>query len=596
MARSRAPTGTPTRGAALPSADEIAELPADGGPEFNRLIFEQSPYLLQHARNPVDWYPWGDEAFAKAKQEDKAVFLSIGYSTCHWCHVMERESFEAQDVAAVMNENFVCIKVDREERPALDHVYMQVTQAMTGSGGWPMTVVMTPDKVPFFAGTYFPREGRFGRPGMLELVPQLGEAWRNDRARVLESAANVLEYLKKNDVGNRVKSWAPMRWRSRNGSWPVASNRSTAASERPRSSPVPHNLLFLLQRYQREGKAQNLEMVEKTLVEMRQGGIWDHVGFGFHRYSTDARWLVPHFEKMLYDQALQCMAYTAAYQVTREERYRRTAEEILTYVLRDMTSPDGGFYSAEDADSEGEEGLFYLWTVDEVQALLGPEEGELFTAVFNLQPEGNYHDEASGKKTKRNIPHRTKAWRALAAELELEEDVLRGRMEAARVRLFEAREKRIHPLKDDKILTDLEWADDRCARACIPGLRGAALRRGRPARGRLRSLRVALRRRPTLQALTPGPGRPPGRHRRLRLSHVGALGAVRNRLRRALPRSRTRHDAHDASALRGHGSGWFLSSGGRHVGPSGARQGRSTTALCHRARRSPPGTYCGSVA
>ncbi len=438
----------------LPGPDEIAKLPPDGGDEFNRLVFSQSPYLLQHARNPVDWFPWGEEAFAKAKAEDKPIFLSIGYSTCHWCHVMEHESFEDDEVAALMNEHFVCVKVDREERPDIDQIYMTVTQRVTGSGGWPMTVVMTPEREPFFCGTYFPKSMRHQRPGMMELLPRISEFWKTRRKDVLELSKNYTNLLltdqsapplKQVDVGLLSKAYQQLsrRFDSQYGGF----------SERPKF-PVPHNHLFLLQTYARTSDERALHMVEKTLEEMRKGGIFDHVGFGFHRYSTDREWLVPHFEKMLYDQALLTLAYTAAFQVTQKAEYQNTAREILTYVERDMTDPSGGFYSAEDADSEGEEGLFYVWTLPELSEVLGSADAELFAKVFEMTEEGNFLEESTGKHTGRNIPHLRKPMGLWAAELDLELDELEERLESARQKLFLSREKRIHPLKDDKVLAD----------------------------------------------------------------------------------------------------------------------------------------------
>ena len=306
-------------------------------PGHNRLALEKSPYLLQHARNPVDWYPWGDEAFERARREDRPIFLSIGYSTCHWCHVMERESFEDEGVARLMNEAFVCVKVDREERPDVDAVYMSACQAMTGSGGWPLTIIMAPDRRPFFAATYIPRTSLFGRMGMLELIPRIRELWNTDRQRALRIADQIAGALRR----------AP-------------------------------------------ADAAALQMVETTLQAMRRGGIYDQIGFGFHRYSTDARWLVPHFEKMLYDQALLAMAYVEAYQATGKAEYRRTVEEVFAYVLRDMTAPEGVFYSAEDADSEGVEGKLYLWSEGEIRQVLSADEADLVTRVFGVRKEGNF--------------------------------------------------------------------------------------------------------------------------------------------------------------------------------------------------------------
>lgn len=438
---------------ALPPADQIAKLPRDGGPEFNRLVFEKSPYLLQHARNPVDWYPWGEEAFEKANKEDKPIFLSIGYSTCHWCHVMEHESFENPDVAKLLNEHFVCIKVDREERPDVDNIYMTACQAMTGSGGWPLTIVMTPDKKPFFAGTYFPKEARFGRAGMLDLVPQLASAWRTRRDEVITSADRVTSHLQgvsataaADELGAQTLTAAFRQLSSR------FDEGRGGFGEQGTKFPVPHNLTFLLRYWKRTGDERALQMVEKTLQAMRNGGIYDHIGFGFHRYATDPDWLVPHFEKMLYDQALLVIAYIEAYQATGNAEYAQTARETLTYVLRDLTSPGGGFYSAEDADSEGVEGKFYLWRLDEVQAALSSEDAQLFAGMHGLKPDGNFQNPHTPPRT--NIPHRTKPLATHAADHKVELDELNRRLEAARSRLFELREKRVHPHKDDKILTN----------------------------------------------------------------------------------------------------------------------------------------------
>ena len=439
---------------AIPDSQLAAALPPDGGGEYNRLVHESSPYLLQHARNPVDWFPWGDEAFEKARAEDKPIFLSIGYATCHWCHVMEHESFEDPSVAALMNEHFVSIKVDREERPDIDHVYMTVCQMATGSGGWPLTAVLTPDRQPFYVGTYFPRESVYGRPGMLELLPALATAWRDEREAVLESAqraTNALQDMDQGSAGDEPGEEAL-----------VAAFRGLSSEFDPLHGgfggapkfPTPHQLTFLLRYFKRTGDPEALAMVETTLQAMRRGGVYDHVGFGFHRYSTDARWLVPHFEKMLYDQALLAIAHVETYQATGKAEYARTAREIFEYVLRDMTAPEGGFYSAEDADSEGEEGLFYLWTVAEVREILDEEDAHLFVQAYNLTAQGNFTEEASRQHTGRNIPHLTRSLADLAADQDMTEDALETKLDAARRQLFAVREERVHPLKDDKILTD----------------------------------------------------------------------------------------------------------------------------------------------
>ncbi len=447
----------PERGHArppLPSQAEIAKLPPDGGPEFNRLVFSQSPYLLQHARNPVDWHPWGDEAFELARTSGKPVFLSIGYSTCHWCHVMEHESFEDDQVAALLNAHFVCIKVDREERPDVDQVYMQVTQAMTGGGGWPMTVVLTPDRQPFFAGTYFPKSGRGGRSGMLELLPALSRAWKEDRENVISQARRAVDWLARST--RATPGDAPDENLLAHAQAELASRYDPTYGgfgEAPKF-PVPHNLRFLLRRSKRTGDPQALAMTVDTLRAMRRGGIWDQVGFGFHRYSTDERWLLPHFEKMLYDQALMAMACVEAWQVTGAPDLRDTAERIFEYVLRDMTAPEGGFWSAEDADSEGEEGRFYVWTPEELSRVLGAEDSALACELWGVVAGGNFRDQATGERTGESILHLELDLDDFARRKGLQPASLRERAESWRARLFEVREARVHPFKDDKVLTD----------------------------------------------------------------------------------------------------------------------------------------------
>jgi uncharacterized protein YyaL (SSP411 family) len=420
----------------------------------NRLIDETSPYLLQHAYNPVDWYPWGQEAFERAQGEDKPVFLSIGYSTCHWCHVMAHESFEHAEVARLMNEVFVSIKVDREERPDIDSVYMSVCQIMTGSGGWPLNIVMTPDKKPFFAATYIPREERFGRIGMLELIPRIKELWTTKRSETVQLSnriATSLQQMSQNAPGEELdKSTLALAYQQLAERF---DERNAGFGSAPKF-PTPHNLLFLLRYWKRTGDKKALEMVEKTLQATRRGGIYDHVGFGFHRYSTDSQWLVPHFEKMLYDQAMLAMAYTETYQATGKEDYKKTVQEIFAYVLRYMTAPEGGFFSAEDADSEGQEGKFYLWTLEEIRRVLEAEETDLAIKVFNIEKDGNFSEQATGKRTNANILHLRKPLAELAFELHLSQQDLQRRLEAIRQKLFAHREKRIHPLRDDKILTD----------------------------------------------------------------------------------------------------------------------------------------------
>jgi uncharacterized protein YyaL (SSP411 family) len=423
-------------------------------PAGNRLAHEKSPYLLQHAGNPVDWHPWSTEAFAKARAEDKPVFLSIGYATCHWCHVMEQESFEDPETARHLNQTFVCIKVDREERPDIDAVYMHACQMLTGSGGWPLTIFMTPERQPFFAATYLPRHTRFGRAGLVELCGQVGSLWRTDRERILNSAAEVaaglakgFEFAAGEPPDEKLLSQAVAQ---------IAADfdsRWGGFGQAPKF-PTPHRLLFLL-RMARTGQApEGREMVTRTLAAMRRGGIWDHVGFGFHRYATDVQWLLPHFEKMLYDQALLALACLEAGRAAAEPAVSRTAEEIFTYVLRDMVAPEGGFYTAEDADSEGEEGKFYVWTAAEFQAALGTAAAARWAPVFNLAAEGNFREEAGGGLTGANILHLQKPLADWAAALGRTPDALAAEWESVRRALFEARRRRIHPLKDDKILAD----------------------------------------------------------------------------------------------------------------------------------------------
>ena len=415
----------------------------------NRLIFEKSPYLLEHAYNPVDWFPWGPEAFEKAKKENKLVFLSVGYSTCHWCHVMKRESFDNHDVARMINKNFVSIKVDKEERPDIDNLYMTVCQMISGNCGWPLTVIMTPDKKPFFAGTYFPKETRAGHIGMMELIPRLEELWVTRPENILKSADEITDKLKRlrfsegEELGEEALKLAYQQLAQ------VFDDESGGFHKAPKF-PTPHNLFFLLRCCHRTGDRKALQMVERTLRFMRRGGIYDHVGFGFHRYSTDAKWLVPHFEKMLYDQALITVAYVEAYQSTNKQEYKETAMEILEYVLRDMSSPEGGFYSAEDAESEGEEGKFYVWTASEIRKALG-KEADFAIKVFNVETDGNFAD-VSGAKIGSNILYMKRSIADLAYDLKISEQDIRKQMESIRQQLFSMRTKRLRPHKDDKIL------------------------------------------------------------------------------------------------------------------------------------------------
>ncbi len=465
----------------LQSTSDSTAAQTTNKPAHNRLINESSPYLLQHATNPIDWYPWGPEAFDKAQKENKPIFLSIGYSTCHWCHVMEHESFSDAEVAALLNQYFVSIKVDREERPDIDQVYMTVTQTMTGRGGWPNTVFLTPDRKPFFAGTYFPKETRWGTTGLMELLPKVAEIWQNDRQNVLKSADQITSLITKRrnlspgaaldkSILDKTSSMLAEVYDADYGGFGPAPK-----------FPTPHVFAFLLRHFYHTQDSQALAMVEKTLIRMRLGGIYDHIGFGFHRYSTDRQWLVPHFEKMLYDQALLAIAYTEAYQATGKAFYAQTVNEILTYILRDLTSTKGGFYSAEDADSEGVEGKFYLWTLPQIQKSLGNDETETFKKIYNLEPNGNFTAPEAVPAAGSNILHLKEALPDLAGGLGVPEKQLRQRMEKNRAQLFEVREKRVRPFKDDKILTD--WN----------GLMIAALAKAGPVLGEPRYTAAAVR-------------------------------------------------------------------------------------------------------
>ncbi|NDJ76468.1 MAG: thioredoxin domain-containing protein, partial [Chloroflexi bacterium] len=416
--------------------------PPDRAP--NRLITESSPYLLQHAYNPVDWYPWGEEAFAAAQEQNKPIFLSIGYSSCHWCHVMREESFEDEEVAALMNETFISIKVDREERPDIDAVYMNVALMLNGSGGWPLTILLTPDGDPFFAGTYLPRTSRFERVGMIELIGEVQTVWNSEPERITSFGADVSSAVQDVSYDQPGAALGEAALDDTYGQLlaefdPVMGGFGTAPK-----FPSPHNLLFLLRYWDRSGAEEALVMVETTLTQMRLGGLYDQVGHGFHRYSVDAAWAVPHFEKMLYDQALLSMAYTEAYLATGDPFYARTARETLDFVLAEMTGPEGGFYSAFDADSEGEEGRFYLWTEDEVRAVLPPDDAEFVISTFNLAEEGNFRDPVTREYTGANIPY-------LVTPLD-DEDA--ARWEAIRPVLYAARAERVPPALDDKVLTD----------------------------------------------------------------------------------------------------------------------------------------------
>ena len=357
----------------------------------NRLINEKSPYLLQHANNPINWFPWGEEAFEIAKKEDKPIFLSIGYSTCHWCHVMAHESFEDEEVAKIMNDNFISIKVDREERPDVDSVYMTVCQALTGHGGWPLTIIMTPDQKPFFAGTYYPKKSRYNMPGLMDILFSVAKEWKDNRNKIISSSENILSQLDTFFEGESTNSKLNSKVLD-NGYNQLkrAFDKNYGGFGSAPKFPTPHKIMFLLRYHKTHKNIKALEMAEKTLDSMYKGGLFDHIGFGFSRYSTDNKWLVPHFEKMLYDNALLIIAYLEAYEVTKNKLYKDVAIKSLDYVFRELRDEKGGFYCAEDADSEGEEGKYYVFNPLEILEVLGEEDGEYFNDHFDITPTGNF--------------------------------------------------------------------------------------------------------------------------------------------------------------------------------------------------------------
>ncbi|HEX8137711.1 MAG TPA: thioredoxin domain-containing protein [Pyrinomonadaceae bacterium] len=417
-----------------------------GHKHTNRLAAETSPYLLQHAHNPVDWYAWGPEALERARAENKPILLSIGYSACHWCHVMEKESFENEEIARLMNENFVNIKVDREERPDLDQIYMNAVQMMTGHGGWPMTVFLTPEGVPFYGGTYFPPEDRYNMPGFPRVLLGVADAYRSKPDEVTQTAVAMLGELRRMGVARESSEGLSVDLLD-------AAYRPLVRSYDPKYGgfgrapkfPPAMTLEFLLRTHARTNDAKALEMVEHTCRKMAEGGMYDQLGGGFHRYSTDERWLVPHFEKMLYDNALLSRQYLHLYQQTGEGFYRRVVEETLDYVVREMTDPSGGFYSTQDADSEGHEGKFFVWTVEEILEVLGPEDGALFCAYYDVTPQGNFEGQ--------NILNVRRPVEDVAREAGVSTERLREALERGRRELFAVRERRVKPARDEKILT-----------------------------------------------------------------------------------------------------------------------------------------------
>ncbi len=428
----------------------------------NRLANEKSPYLLQHASNPVDWYAWGEEAFEKARREDKPVFLSIGYSTCHWCHVMEEESFENPGMARLMNETVVAIKVDREERPDLDNIYMTAVQALTGSGGWPLSVFLTPDKKPFFGGTYWPPDDRWGRPGFAAVLQSVSEAWRTKRPEILSQSQNLTELIQTHALAKADPTFSlsektlQAAYHDLESTFDDLHGGFGQGVKFPRS----HALSLLLRFWKRTGEKRALEMVEKTLFGMVFGGMWDHVGGGFHRYSTDSRWFLPHFEKMLYDQALLAQTYLEAYQVTRQEFYAETVRHIFNYVLRDLGHPQGGFYSAEDADSmdpkaaRKREGAFYVWEKQEILDRLGPQTGEIVSFVLGVREEGNVQNDPHGEWVKKNVLSLANPFEKTAQKFKKSPEEIEKIIRSSTLKLFQIRTKRPRPSLDDKILTD----------------------------------------------------------------------------------------------------------------------------------------------
>jgi uncharacterized protein YyaL (SSP411 family) len=412
----------------------------------NRLIRETSPYLKQHAHNPVDWYPWGDEALRRARELDRPIFLSIGYSACHWCHVMEHESFEDPEVGRLLNEHFVSIKVDREERPDLDHIYMTAVQLLTGQGGWPMSVFLTPDLQPFYGGTYFPPRDAYGRPSFKRLVTALAEAWETRRDEITTSAGQITEHVRTATAPRAAAGeLGPAALRNALGPLRRVFDRTFGGFGSAPKFPHAMEIKLLLRVARHFGDDDALVMARLTLDRMAMGGMYDHLGGGFHRYSTDAQWLVPHFEKMLYDNALLTVAYLEAWQATGEPFYREVVQETLAYVLREMTSPEGAFWSTQDADSEGVEGKFYVWSAAELRQILGEHLGQVFGYVYDVSEEGNWEGH--------NILHRNKTIAQNAALLKITEAELRQILDEGKRKLLEVRNRRIWPGRDEKILT-----------------------------------------------------------------------------------------------------------------------------------------------
>ena len=495
----------------------------------NRLAAESSPYLLQHKDNPVDWYPWGPEAFARAKAEDRPVFLSIGYSTCHWCHVMEHESFETDRIAEALNRDFVSIKVDREERPDVDDIYMQAVQMMTGSGGWPLSLFLTPDGRPFYGGTYFPPTSRWGRPGFLQILAAIAEGWKTRRDELETSAGEMLAHL---------EAGAAAALRAGANELPADLLDTAAAALSRQFDPVEGGfggapkfppamrLELLIRRSMRRGDPEARAMVEKTLDRMAAGGMYDQVGGGFHRYSVDARWLVPHFEKMLYDNAMLARVYVLAHRAFGVADYARVARETLDYLLAEMTPAGGGFFAAQDADSGGEEGTFYVWNPQSLAAAVGDDAAPIVAARFGVTAAGNFEGGETVLSVVRTLPQ-------LAAEFGRPEQEIARLLAEARGRMYAARGRRVRPGTDDKLLTD--WTALAISAFALAGrvlseprYEKAAAGRGRP------DPRTLHARRPAAPPRESRPGRHPGLLDRLRVPHRGVARPVRGDFRAAL--------------------------------------------------------------
>lgn len=421
----------------------------------NRLQFAASPYLIQHQHNPVDWFEWSEEAFTKAKDENKPIFLSIGYATCHWCHVMAHESFEDQDVADLLNENFVCIKLDREERPDLDHLYMTVCQVMNGHGGWPLSVFINHDKEPFFTATYIPKNSRNGRPGMMDILPKIASIWHHDHDKITSYGQQIKELLS-DKSGEEVDNSISQHDLIKLALDKIKSSFDVeyAGFGKAPKFPSAHNLEFLTRYSELSGELDGFFMVEESLKNMRYGGIYDQIGFGIHRYSTDREWLLPHFEKMLYDQAGLLAAWAMHRPYCKEELLSNLGNELLSYLERDLSHPEGGFYSAEDADSEGEEGKFYVWVVKEIDQILPEQESDWIKRIFNIKVTGNFNDEATGEPVKANIPHIQESLASISIDSNQSITDTIARIEQNRLPLLKYREQRERPLRDEKILTD----------------------------------------------------------------------------------------------------------------------------------------------